>query len=187
MIQVSRIFLVHGWGGSPKNDWLPWAKKELSGSGYEVVAPEMPETDHPKIDLWINKLNEVVGDPKRDDIFVGHSIGCQTILRYLETISNKIDKVILIAPWWYLTLDEGEEQADADPWLKVGVDFEKIKSKTDNFVAVFSDNDPFVPMEKNVEFFKEKLNPEIIIKTKMGHFTEGDGASKIPFLLDLIQ
>ena len=183
---MPRVILIHGWGGSPSNDWIPWAKEKLSEVGYETFVLEMPETDHPKIDLWVNKLKEVVGETRENDVFVGHSIGCQAILRYLETISNKVAKVILIAPWWYLILDEGEEQADADPWLKVDVDFEKIKSKSHKFVAVFSDNDPFVPLEKNTRFFKEKLNSEIVVKSKMGHFTQSDGVTQIPFLVELI-
>lgn len=178
--------MIHGWGGSPNNDWFQWAKKELTRNGYEVFVPEMPETNHPKIGLWVNKLKEIVGRSREDDVFVGHSIGCQTILRYLE-VASKADKVILIAPWWYLILDAGEEQSDADPWLKIDVNFEKIRSKAGRFVAVFSDKDPFVPLEKNVGFFKEKLDPEIIIKSKMSHFTEGDGLTEIPFLVELVR
>ena len=147
----------------------------------------MPETNHPKIGLWTNKLKMVVGKPKRDDIFVGHSVGCQAILRYLETISDNVDKVVLIAPWWYLTLDKNEEQSDADPWLKADVDFDKVKSKANKFIAVFSDDDLYVPLQENGEFFKEKINPEILVENKMGHFTESDGVNKIPFLTKLVK
>ncbi|OGM14083.1 hypothetical protein A3D84_03180 [Candidatus Woesebacteria bacterium RIFCSPHIGHO2_02_FULL_42_20] len=187
MYLTRRIFLIHGWGGSPKNDWFPWAKEELSKSGFDVIVPEMPETNHPKIGLWTNKLKMVVGKPKRDDIFVGHSVGCQAILRYLETISDNVDKVVLIAPWWYLTLDKNEEQSDADPWLKADVDFDKVKSKANKFIAVFSDDDLYVPLQENGEFFKEKINPEILVENKMGHFTESDGVNKIPFLTKLVK
>lgn len=184
-----RIFLVHGWGGTPKNDWLPWAKKELTQVGFQVVVPEMPETEHPKIDPWKDKLTQTVGKPRPSDILVGHSIGCQTILRYLGTLpdNQKVDRVILIAPWWFLTLDQNEEQADADPWLNSLIDFKKVQTKANKFICVFSDNDPFVQLGKNMEFFKNNLNPEIVIKNKSGHFTESDGFLKLDLLPDLVK
>lgn len=186
---MQRVFLIHGWGGSPNNDWLPWAKEALEKSGYDVFIPEMPDTEHPKITPWVEKLKETVGIPKPNDILIGHSIGCQTILRYIEKLDDKqrVGKVILVAPWWYLTLDENEEQADADPWLKLDVNFEKIKTKADKFICVFSQSDPWVPYSKNVEFFKRNLNPEIVTKNGPGHFTSDEGADKIEFLLDLIK
>ena len=186
---MQRIFLIHGWGGSSHNDWFPWAKNALEAQGYRVFVPEMPETEHPKIDPWVNALMETVGEPKPDDVFIGHSIGCQAILRYLERLpeEQKVGKLVLIAPWWFLTLDVDEEQSDADPWLKIDVDFGKIKTKADKFVAVFSDNDPFVILEKNIKFFKENLNPETVIKEKKGHFTESDGIKDLPFLLELLK
>jgi hypothetical protein len=184
-----RIFLVHGWGGSPRNDWFPWAKAEFARKGYEIFVPEMPETEHPKIVPWVIKLAQTVGKPRLSDIFIGHSIGCQTILRYLEKLddSQKVEKVILIAPWWFLVLDENEEQADADPWLNSLVDFDKIKTKAKKFVCVFSDNDPFVSLDKNIKFFEENLKPQIIVKEKSGHFTESDGFTKLEFLPGLVR
>ena len=182
---MKRIFLIHGWGGSPNNDWFPWAKKILIEKGYEVVVPEMPDTEHPKISPWVGKLKRAVGELRPDDIFVGHSIGCQTILRFLESLpeGKRVDKVILIAPWWYLTLDEGESQVDADPWLVQDVNFLSLHNKSDKYICVFSDNDPYVPLEPNVKFFKEELKPEVIIKKNMEHFN----TEKIEFLLDIIK
>jgi uncharacterized protein len=185
---MQRVIIVHGWGGSPKDDWMPWAKKTLTEKGFEVVVPEMPETEHPKITPWVEKLTETIGEIREDDILIGHSIGCQTILRYIEKLEGKkINKIILIAPWWFLTLGDGEEQADANPWLKEDVDFKKIKETVTNIITVFSDNDPYVPYIKNTEFFKEKLNPEIITKNKTGHFTAGEGSTVLPFLLVLVK
>lgn len=181
--------MIHGWGGSPEGDWFPWAKEALAKRGYEVYVPEMPETKHPKIKAWLGKLKDTVGEVRPDDIFVGHSIGTSTVLRYLGTLKDrqKIDKAILIAPWQYLTLDEGESEEDAVPWMTSPIDYEKIKTKARRIVAIFSRNDPWVPMKKNLEFFKEKLIPEIVIKEGVGHFTEGEGLTKLPFLLKLIE
>jgi hypothetical protein len=185
---MKRAIVVHGWAGSPSSDWMPWAKKSLERKGFEVSVPEMPETDNPKITPWVNKLNETIGKVQNDDILIGHSIGCLTILRYLETLKDneKVSKVILVAPWQFLTLDENENPEIAKPWIETPIDYEKIKSKADKIIAIFSDNDPWVPFEKNTEFFKEKLNPEIITKQGMGHFTAEEGSAELPFLLELL-
>jgi predicted alpha/beta hydrolase family esterase len=184
---TKRIFLIHGWGESPNSDWFPWTKKALTDKGYKVFVPEMPDTEHPKIEPWVEVLTKIVENPKPDDIFIGHSIGCQAILRYLEKLDKKVGKVILVAPWWYLTLDENEEQEDADPWLNTLIDFSRVKKIENNVICIFSKDDPWVPYKENVDFFKKNLNPKIITKDGFGHFTADEGSTKIEFLLDLIE
>lgn len=185
---MSRIFLVHGWGGGARHDWFPWAKRKLQKRGHEVIIPEMPDPDYPKIESWVTKLKEVVGKPLRSDVFIGHSVGCSTIFRYLETlkVDQKVDKVVLIAPWQYLTGLKKKDLEVAKPWVSTPLDFEKVRLKAKKFIAVFSDNDHFVPIKENLRFFKENLNPEIIVKSQMAHFNEEHGIREIPFILDLI-
>ena len=189
---MSRIFLIHGWGGSPNIDWFPWGKKELLEEGYEVFVPEMPEPDYPKIELWINKIRETVGEIRENDIFVGHSIGCQAVERFLQTLSadTKLDKVILIAPWVVLTRktfeEMGENEEVVKSWYEEPIDYKKIKDMA-KWTAVFSDDDPFVNYEDNYKVYRDNLNAEIIIKNKQGHFAGEQGVTEIPFLLDLIK
>lgn len=57
---MKRVVIVHRWGGSPESDFLPWLKKELEKREYEVSAPKMPDTDYPKIEAWVEKLNQKV-------------------------------------------------------------------------------------------------------------------------------
>ena len=184
-----RIFIIHGWGGSPNNDWFPWAKEILIKKGYEVIVPEMPDTEHPKIRPWVDTLDKVVGEPRESDIFIGHSVGCQTILRYLEKLGEgkKVNKVVMIAPWWYLTLENlDSDKRVAYPWMKSLINFGNVIPKVKKLICVFSDNDPFVPLKSNVEFFRAHLHPEIMTKNNAGHFLEDDGFEKAEFILDLI-
>jgi predicted alpha/beta hydrolase family esterase len=183
----SRIFLIHCWGGSPAGDWLPWAEVELKKKGYEIITPNMPATDTPIIESWVSHLSHLVGELRSDDIFVGHSIGCQTILRYLEKADTAIDKVILVAPWFTLT-NLGNEAAwkIADPWFKTPMDFKQIKTKAKKFITIFSDNDPWVPYVKNKQMFIEKLNPQIITLHNRGHITADEGSLELPELLPLL-
>lgn len=186
---MKRVFIIHGWSGSPKNDWLPWLADHLKNKGFEVITPAMPKADFPKIKPWVNKLNKVAAMPKNDDIFIGHSIGCQAILRFLESLDDscQVDKVILVAPWLKLTnLESDEEKKIAQPWLKNPLDFNKVKSKAKTFVTMFSNNDPYVPLKANTKMFKQKLNPKIVIQKNKGHFTQDDGVVKIPEIVEFI-
>lgn len=186
---MARVFLIHGWGGYPHKDFIPWAEKELEAKGYEVIAPTMPDSLHPKIEVWIRYLAEIVGEVRPDDIFIGHSIGSQAILRYLETLNEeqKVGKVILVAPWGaFLTEKAYEDEEDkviAKPWLETPINFEKIKTKAGSFLAIFSDDDQLVPFEENSREFEEKLGAEIVVEHNKGHFTTEDGITEIPSLL----
>ena len=186
-----RVFIVHGWGSNPESDWFPWLSQELLKLDYEPVTPKMPKTNDPRIASWINKLNTVVGPIRQSDVFIGHSIGCQTILRFINSSNQNqiINKVILVAPWWYLTLEGQEEKVKAKPWLKPDINFESTKSKINKIVCIFSDNDPVVPLDINVKFFKEKLDPEIIVESNMGHFAGDDNpkVTELQLLLNLLK
>lgn len=184
-----RVFIVHGWDGHPEEGWFPWLKQELEKRGFAVTVPQMPEPEVPKIDAWVSHLAEVVGEPDEGTYFVGHSIGCQTILRYLETIDVKIGDVVLVAGFFSaLTgLEDEEEKVIARPWLTTPIDFEKVKRSTDNFIAIFSDNDPFVPLEKNKKIFEEKLGAKIFVKEKQGHFSgPTDKCMELPIVLEAV-
>ena len=185
----NRVFIIHGWDGNPHKDWIPWAKSELENRGYDVIAPLMPDTANPRIEPWVNTLKKIVSVPREDDIFIGHSIGCQTILRYLADLpeGQKVDKVVMIAPWFTLTnLESDESWKIADPWFKTPIDLSKAKTKANSFTAIFSNNDSWVPLEENKKMFEKRLNPKIIVLHNKGHFSEEEGVSEIPEILDLL-
>lgn len=184
-----RVIITHRWEGSPDSDWIPWAKQEFENRGYKVIAPLMPDADRPKIASWVEKLKKAVGEVRENDIFIGHSIGCQTILRFLESLplNKKVGKVIMLTPWVKLINLSGDtEWRIAGPWLETPIDFEKVKTKVKFFVAIFSDNDKWVPLEENRKFFEEKLSPQIIVEHAKGHLTQDDGIKELPVLLKLV-
>ncbi len=170
-----RAIIVHGWSGSPDRDFMPWLKEELHKRDYEVLVPAMPDTDNPKIDTWVPYLKQVVGVVSEEDILIGHSMGCQTILRFLETLNEneKVNKVVLVAGFGpVLTGLTAEEELIAQPWLDAPLNFDKIKTKAKLFLAIFSDDDPFVPLEENKKLFEEQLEAKTIVEHDKGHFNK---------------
>lgn len=196
-----RAFIIHGWNSSPQEGWLPWLKKELESRGFEVTAPQMPDPERPKMDAWVQKLAEVVKDINSETYLLGYSIGCQTILRYLETLpkETRMAGAILVAPWITLTDEAWETDEDpeiARPWVTTPIDWPKVRTKVAKFTAIFSTNDPFVPLEENIKIFGEKLGAEIIVEEKIlrsdgtvgpaGHFSGRDRVTELPSALNAI-
>ncbi len=183
---MKKVFIIHGWSGFPEEGWFPWLKKELEKIGFIAQVPKMPNPDTPTINRWVQYIKKIVSNPDKDTYFVGHSIGCQAILRYLEAIPEKakIGGALLVAPWLTLTnLETDEEKEIAKPWIETPVNFEKIKTHTNKFIAIFSDNDPFVSL-KNRELFKQYLNAEIFIEHNKGHFSGSDNIKELPIVLN---
>ncbi|MBI2668482.1 serine hydrolase family protein [Candidatus Woesearchaeota archaeon] len=184
---MKRAIIVHGWDGFPENHWFPWLQKKLEEKDFHVVVPRMPDPENPKMETWVPFLKRVIGKPDQETFLVGHSIGCQTIVRYLEQLPSeiKIGGVLLVGGWVNLTpkatADE-ESKNIAQPWLKKIIDWKRVKSHSDRFTAIFSDNDPFVSVG-DAQIFKEKLNAKTIIVKGKEHFTKRGSLSDIPEVL----
>ena len=65
------------------------------------------------------------------------------------------------------------------------MNYKKIKNSANKFIAIYSDNDPYVPL-KNGEILKNKLGAELIIFPNSGHLNAGDGYFRLPTVLEKI-
>jgi len=168
---MKRVIIIHCWDGYPNYCWYPNTKKELENKGYEVIIPEMPETNLPKFNDWLSELQKVAGKPNEDLYLIGHSLGCITILRYLEGLKKdeKIGGAILVAGF---TDNLGYKEIKS--FFETPIDFEKIKNHCSNFVAIHSDNDPYVSLKEG-DIFEKELGAKLIVKHNMGHFSGAIG------------
>jgi len=176
-----KIYLVHGWGGSDSSEgWFGWLKEECYRKGIDVISFNMPNTDEPKIEEWVNYLRENVTGVNENTYLIGHSIGCQTILRFLEKLPKhkRVAGCVFVAPWLDLINMNPEEMTIAHPWINSEINFDRIKYHTNNFLALFSDDDPYVHINE-VEKFRDRLGAKIIIKHKEKHFNETEKISEI--------
>ena len=177
---MKKVFIIHGWDGYPEEGIFPWLKKELENRGFVVCNPAMPEPLNPQIDLWVEFLGKQVGIPDKDTVFFGHSIGSQTILRYLESLPEdiKVGGAVFLAPWVNLNPRAYENDKDkkiAKPWLETKLGWRKVKSHTDKFICIFSDNDALVPISDSI-IFERELGAKIIVEHGKEHFSEAAGS-----------
>jgi len=184
---MNKVYIVHCWDGTKDDGWYPWLDKELTNDNTTVYRFNMPNTDKPVIEEWVSFLDKQVSDLDENTYFVGHSIGCQTILRYLQSrdITN-IGGILLVAPWLNLldyAIEEEESYIVAKPWLTTPIDFEKVKKFTSNITCIFSDDDYFVSLSQKEEFEK-LLNAKTIVVNNKGHISEEDNVFELKEILD---
>lgn len=177
------VVIVHGYKGKPETNWKPWLRQELEAKGMVVDVPAMPNTEHPLAAEWVTRLKETVGVPTRDIYLVGHSLGCITILRYLETLTEdqKIGGAIFVAGF-------GErfpkyQSGSHDTFFDHALDWSHIRNHCDSFVAIHSDDDPGVNAEQ-LDLFEDKLGAKVLREHGFGHFGSADGVFGIPLVRD---
>jgi uncharacterized protein len=186
---MKRAFIVHKWGGTPSSDWYPWLKESLEAKGISTFVLSMPDTDEPKMENWVPYLAAEVGDPDSNTYLIGHSMGCQAILRYLERL--KPDEIIggalLVAS--FITIKKGSMSSEDDmvlkPWLERKIDLQKAGKHANSIVSICSDNDPYIPAD-DAELFRKELGSKVIMIPKAGHFTQGDGYKELHVALNEI-
>ncbi len=182
---MKRAVIVHCWGGSANYAWYPWAKAELEKLGYQVSVPNMPDPDPPKLKTWLPHLQQVIGEPDEDLLLIGHSIGNAAIMRYLESLPEgmQVGKVILVAGF---TDQLGFEELEN--FFETRLDYIKIKPKSKNgFVAIQSDNDPFVSKQYG-ERLKNELGAKLVIKHNAQHMSGAvDGEESCLELPEIIE
>ncbi len=178
---AKRAFIIHGFGGNPYCNWFPWLKAELTKRGYEVLVPAMPNPSKPKATEWVNCISKTVGAPTASDYLIGHSLGVIAILRYLQQLGQgqEVGGAVLVAGFSYdLGINELYNFVDSP------VDWASIKKHCSKFVALHSDNDPYITLASG-DIFKEKLGAKLVVKHNVGHFLDAQLPEVLNAVLEL--
>ncbi len=173
---MKKIFIIHGFEGSPNGGWRPWLMGELEKQEIYACALSMPTPENPVCKKWVDEISRHIEINIIDEIYlVGHSLGVPAILRYLEdTQAKPISGAVLVSG-----PSEKNSNRKIDSFLNKKFDFEKIKSKCKKFSIIHGDNDPNVPLD-NAKFLSQKLNGELIVVKNGGHLNGSAGWFKLP-------
>jgi predicted alpha/beta hydrolase family esterase len=185
-----RVFIAYCWEGYPEYIWYPWLKKKLEARGFEVSIPYLPKTEEPRINAWVPALAEAVGDPDENTYLVGHSMGCQAIARYLASLTDevKIGGAVFVAGYFkHLKGLEDDELVHSvvHEWLDTPLNLLEVRKHLKGSVAIFSDDDPYVPLD-NQDDFREKLGSKIIIEHSKGHFSKDSNTIELSIALEAL-
>jgi hypothetical protein len=177
-----KVVIVHGYGGEPMHGWRPWLKHELEAKGFTVSVPAMPSPNEPRAEEWVATIDREVGDAGEDCILVGHSLGCVAILRYLENAKRKVAGAVMVAGF---VGGMSEEFSVLANFLDAPVNWQRVKKMCPKSTAIFSDNDPYVPLSQEV-IFREKLGAKTMILHARGHFSSSEGTTELPEALSAV-
>ena len=89
---VRRVSVVHGYQAAPDRHWFPWLDKQLASDGFTFTVVPLPDSETPAVRAWRETLAAAVGKVDAQTWFVGHSLGCITVLRYLGGLIQHVDR-----------------------------------------------------------------------------------------------
>ncbi len=174
-----KLIIVHGFEGSPEHGWYPWLKGEVERKGWEAHAPTLPNTNDPQVHEWLPTLTQATGKVDENTYMVGHSLGCITILRFLETMKDgeSIGGAIFVAGF-----DNSLGNRKIEGFFQAPVNWEKAKRACKKFVVINSEDDPQVPVDNSVRL-KNNLDAKKMVVNGYRHFTSIDGVNSLPLVL----
>ncbi|MFA5358733.1 MAG: alpha/beta fold hydrolase [Patescibacteria group bacterium] len=186
------ILVIHGLCGNSNENWFPWLKDNAQKIGYEVLVPDLPNADEPKMEEWLSVLAGLKEKLVGEIIVIGHSLGAAVACKFVEENNLKINKLILVAPtgssqgednWQALKsagVTDSGIQAIKD-FNGVKIDWKNLQSLIESPFICMSDNDPYIPLEVQNDY--KGINPAIRIFSNCGHFNQKAGFIKFPELM----
>lgn len=177
------LTIVPRWAGHSGSDFYPWLIRERPPGFAAVRALDMPEPKQPTIGAWVPALTAALGTaPAPGTVLLGHSVGCQAVLRYLAELppGSTVEGVLLVAAWW--SVDTPWDSLR--PWTDTPVDLARVRAASRRFVVLLSDNDPFTSdFRENGRLWEERLGAEVVLAPGARHFN----GEQEPAVLDALR
>jgi len=178
---MSTIFIFHGVGGTPQENWFPWLARELTKLKQEVIVPQFPTPEGQTLQSWLKTLDSYNDKLDGEAILVGHSLGVPFALNIIER--QPVKAAFLVAGFTGVAgnvFDEGMKT-----FAQREFDWDKIKKNCKRFFVFHSDNDAYVSLRKGEELARN-LGVEVTLVPGGGHLNEGAGYFEFPLLFKKI-
>ncbi len=176
------IYIIHGYTASKNSNWFPYLKKKLERNNVVVNILNMPNSQKPRFNEWINHLEKQITDYDENTIFIGHSLGCVTILNYLnKNISKRIKGLYLISGFV-----EKTPIPELLEFVQPELDYTDIIKLTENRIAISAKDDDIIHYEYS-RILAEKLDAKFILLNEGKHFIDRDNFTEFPLLLKEIE
>lgn len=179
-----RLFIIHGYTAGPHHHWFNWLKDEAEALGFTVSVPALPDSMHPDDTAWQGTLAEYVGNVDEQTWFVGHSLGCITALRYLNSQAAGHDAAgVIMVSGFSVPLPP---LPALNTFMTRSLDAGRIVQRVPNRAVIASLNDSIVPPELSLRL-SQQLNAPLYGVPDGGHFLSRDGFTTLPLVLQLLR
>lgn len=167
-MKPTTILILPGWQDSEPEHWQGiWLKKYPN-----AVKVEQHEWMYTEKQAWVKTLNDYIEKYKDNDIvFVGHSLACATFAYWSKEYSGTIKGALLVSPSDMEAPDLPKEITGFSP-----MPLEPLRCKT---IAVVSDNDPYVSMER-AKYFAQCWKAQLVNIGPHGHINVEAGFGDWP-------
>lgn len=153
-----KILIIPGLGGSGENHWQSFWLERFDNS-MEVIQDDW---NTPKLENWLNKLNDRILEIDAPIILVAHSLAVSLVLHWTNTYNNiNVRGALLVAP------------ADVDspahtPESVRGFSTMPISKISFPSIVVASENDEYVNLNR-AKYFSKQWGSDFINIGSKGH------------------
>ncbi|MBE0344504.1 serine hydrolase family protein, partial [Paenibacillus sp. 28ISP30-2] len=138
-----QVYIIHGYTASPADHWFPWLQDKLQEDGVSVAILDMPNSQAPQLHEWTQHLLSNIEVLHKDTYFVGHSLGCVSILRYLQQVSipEQLSGLVFVSGF----TDPVPTLPSLDEFTTDKLDYEQIMDSVKMRTVIASKDDTIVP------------------------------------------
>jgi predicted alpha/beta hydrolase family esterase len=166
---MKQAILLHGTGGSETDYfWFEDTRDFLESKNYSVWWPLLPDTDKPVLSKTVDFIEQNMPDIDRETVIIAHSSACPVILHMMEFFQATIKQAILVAGYYKPISDSSKSMLPED-----GFDWLNIKKKSEEFIFINSDNDPWGCTADLAKSAAEALSSPLIVNHGEGHMGSG--------------
>lgn len=168
--------IIPGLHNSDADHWQTHLEKSAPEKFFRV---EQESWDQPVCEIWIDALEaQLSGFNKSELVLIGHSIGCITIVKWIEKYAHEIRGALLVAP-------SDSESENYPKYIKGFTPIPKIKLPFKTIV-VGSTNDHVTSLERTREFAVD-WGSEFILIENAGHIEGKSGFGRWELAEELLK
>jgi predicted alpha/beta hydrolase family esterase len=176
---MSNVFIIHGVGGHPQENWFPWVKSQLEALGHKVFVPQFPTPENQNLEAWFKELKNYQEFINEDTVFIGHSLGVPFILNIAE--KYKIKAAFLVAGFTGVAGNKFDDSMKT--FAQRQFNWKQILDNCQHFTVFHSDNDPYVSLQKAQELAMN-LQVSVNLLKGAGHFNSAVSYNEFPHLIE---
>lgn len=139
MIRNAVIF--HGTDGSSQSNWIPWLKSELEIIGYDVWAPDLPNSHAPNLSIYTKFVASQNFPFNSETILIGHSSGAVALLGLLPKLGVEVKASFLVSAF-----ENDLGWPNLVGLFEKDFDFEMIRRNGGKMFFLHGEDDPIVPL-----------------------------------------
>jgi len=175
---MKELYLIDGYGGSPKVNWLDWVGNQI-GNDFQVKKVFVARPSESIVDKFDRALVEQINEVE-DAYFVCHSLGCVSLLRYLINSKRRPKGIIFVSPF-----DQHISEYDMFDDFFVHDSLEFVSMASHNSIVISGQDDPIIPWQFSQQIAKKLTIPFLLLPTG-GHFRATEGVITLPEVISYI-